>query len=297
MRKFCFHITLLFFVLLMSLCFPQSIGAHSTGGSSSISVNGELAQVNPYYQGTSSINVPQDILKTSFQPNEQLTFSIDPSKLSLPEALISQAAFRWTFFRGDNFATQIGEVMTGTRITQSFSTPGSYLVNVNLISQGDTELLDTIHVIPYKGYSLPHATVLISQFRNDTTRPILFRSHPLIDIKSSVKKSLWDIGDGKIVEAKEIQHTYETSSFVSFLYHRIIDSQGLSTDVGFQTQSINGKVSFVPFQHTPTAPFTLTVTTVPTAFFSNSVIATIIALLITLVLILCFLTFRMRVVR
>lgn len=252
MKKLLICFVFLFF-------FPTNVFAHAGGGPPFVSVNGELAQTNPYYQGTSSINVPQDTLKAIFFPHQEITLSIDSSKLPIPSNIISQSEFSWIFFKGDNFLDQVGEIQKGQSITQTFTTPGSYLVNVYLSFEGDPQLLDTIqlNVVPSKDYMPPRLTIAISQFPNDMTRPITFTANPTLDKRSSVRNSFWDSGDGKLVMGKEFKHTYETSNFVSYIYHRVIDSEGLITDVGFQAQGVQGKISFVPFLPTDPTPFTL----------------------------------------
>lgn len=246
------------------LIFPIKILAHAGGGPPFVSVNGELAQTNPYYQGTASINVPQDILKKKFLPNEQITLTVDPSKLPIPTDVIGSSEFSWIFFNGENFMTQLGTGQTGLSITQKFPTPGSYLVNVYLTYQNDPQLLDTIQldVLPRKDYVPPVGKVQITQDDNTAT----FRTTPVLDNTTTLKKSVFDIGDGKITTGTSITHTYETSSFVSFVYNRIIDSNNLISDVGFQSQGITGKISFVPFTNAITSPFSLSPTSAPWSF-------------------------------
>lgn len=282
--------------MFITLFFPAKLFAHAEE-SAFVTVNGELAQTNPYYQGTSSINVPQDILKTQFLPQEQITFAIDSSKLSIPQSIISQGEFTWLFFEGENFLSQIGEVEKGTTITHTFTKPGSYLVNVYFTYENDPQLFDTIqlNVLPYKGYVSPSAHVNINQVENT----VYYLSNPNVDPKNSVLSSFWDLGDGTIIKGtnQSLPHTYEVSSFVTYVYHRVIDENNLSTDVGFQVQGINGKISFVPFPNDTTTPFTLSITKAPYTFIPDSILVWSVSLGIVLLLIFIFLKYKIRVVR
>lgn len=290
MRKHVF--TLLLFFLLLTTSISQAF-AHTGGGPPFVTVNGELAGTNPYYQGTSNINVPQDVLKASFLPQEKITFTIDKTKLSLPPNVLNGAEFSWIFFYGDNFLTQMDSGNKGLSITRSFAHPGSYLVNVYVLYMGDTQLLDTIqvNVVPYRNYKVPTTKVSV----NEVGKTVFYLSQPTIDPKATVKKTLWDVGDGEITEGsngKSFKYSYDTANFISFLYNRIIDSNNLITDVGFQTQAIKGKLSFIPFTNSPKTSFTVTKTEV--SYSPLSLIINIIILL-TILAVFFFIFFKWKI--
>lgn len=246
----------IFALFISSFFLPHSVLAHSGGGPPFLKINDKFAATNPYYQSTTLLNISQDIPPESYLVNKPITVAIDMDQLNkqttIPTDLIDSMVFRWSLLEGDNFDKQVGSYTEGTDQTYTLKEPRSYLLKLEAKTSEDEDyvVLDTVqlNVLPTASYSLPKARVFIGVQDNDTQKPLLFVSQSTADKHSTIKTYLWSMGN-KIQKGKFIEQTFPSLSAYDtrMMYHRVIDSKGFNSDIGFAGEIAKGHMTFVPF--------------------------------------------------
>src|SRR5476651_1613423 len=224
MKKYRSICLVLFFVFV-NLFSPLRVFAHLGVGPPYLKVNDIYCPTNLAYVGGTALVMPQDYAPSVYLPNQPVEFLVDLQNLSFPPEVSNNMTFRWSFYQGNNFSDRKGEYQYGVKINSTFSEPRSYLLKVEAKPAGDVDftLLDTVlvHVIPYKGYSLPVGDVEIDSKTFDPSDSVLLQDRPTFSKRVKHPVFLWDFGEGKIERGKNI--TKKFRKFDNFLYTRVID--------------------------------------------------------------------------
>jgi hypothetical protein len=248
MKLFLFVALLFSFFLL-----PFSVFAHSGGGPPFLKINDKYAQTNPYSGTLTLLHIPQDIPPEQYLVNKSITLSLDTDQLNkqtfISADLIDGLVFRWSLWEGDNFDKRVGEYKDGTEVSYAIKTPKSYLIKLEAKSPLDEDfiVLDTvqINILPNMSYHMPTASVFIGTQKNNES---LFVSQSKVNSKSTIKTYLWEVG-GKLQNGPSIKYTFNqlTPYDTRTVFHRVVDSNGFSTDIGFVGEMTKGQVAFVPY--------------------------------------------------
>lgn len=262
-RVWIYSLSLLIFLFSSNIAF-----AHVGGGPPFVKVNHKYCPNNPYYQGESTINIPQDIAPDVYLQNKPISFEVDLDKLvnqlSITSDFINSITFRWSFLDGENLDKQISNIYQyGKTTTYTFPKPKTYLVAIEAKAPTDPEYItiDTVKVdvVPFQGYKLPKISIAIGSddFSNQT--PVLFVSKSKFDPSVSHPMYLWGFAENKIQRGVSIEHSFAamTSPSLTYVYHRIIDDNGLMSDMGFSIDYIKNKLTFIPFGNMTSVPITI----------------------------------------
>lgn len=227
------------------------------GGPPFVKINGQYCPSNLYYQGLSALTIPQDKALYDYLPNKQISFEVDLNQLGgqlsiLPHA-VSRLSFRWSFYQDENFTKRVGGYQTGKIATYSFPRPGTYLVTVDAKMPTDAEytMIDTVqlNIVPRTGYILPKAFVVIgTDFKKSTS--VVFISRATVDKSTKKTLSFWDFGTGVPKEGVSLTHSFNNLTqlnAMTYVYNRVVDENGLSSDVGFNVEYRQNKLVFHPF--------------------------------------------------
>src|SRR5438309_10290416 len=111
--------SLAFFALLLFV--PQKAFAHVGGGPPFVKVNGQYCPNDNYFQGSSTMNIPQDLAPGVYLPNQPIQFEVDLNRLvgqlSITSDFVNSLAFRWSFYQGDNLNERFGQDSPGETTT------------------------------------------------------------------------------------------------------------------------------------------------------------------------------------
>lgn len=239
--------------------------AHLGGGPPFLRVDGIFAKTNPYYQGTVTLNIPLDMAQKPQLINVPVVFSVDIPSLQkqtfMPPDFFHNVKFRWSYASGDNFDQASGVYQYGNRTTYIFSHPQSYLVTLEAKSPMDQGFVVVdnvqVNVIPSVGYVLPHVALFIGTHNLNPLQPVRLVSQSIFDPTVTSAHYLWDFGEKKLEAGKSIDHTFQkdiATLGVSYIYHRVVDDNGLITDIGLQVENTNGKLNFHPFGNMSNIP-------------------------------------------
>ncbi|HSX40374.1 MAG TPA: PKD domain-containing protein [Candidatus Saccharimonadales bacterium] len=236
----------------------QKANAHVGSGPPFLKINGTYSATNPYYQGPSAINVPQDTTSQVFLPGDKLSMEIVTSQLTVPPDIAAKTVFRWQMYSGENFSQKTGSDQFGTTATYTFSKPGSYLLTVEAKAPGSTEnlIIDTVQldVVPSTTYKLPKASVFVGADTLKSGAAMTFVAKSSIDRAVKHTTALWDFGDNTIQKGLTLSHTFSDWNFFTYVYMRVVDDRGLVNDIGFNAQGVNGTIKLVPFGNMQTVP-------------------------------------------
>lgn len=233
-----------FFVFLTKQC-SITVFAHSGGGPPFLKINGQYAQTNKFYVGTSSINVSQDTSPGQYLVNKPISFVIDLDKLLVPREIADKTTFRWTFSEGSKTFAY------GKELSHTYTKPKSYLLSLEAKAPGETTyvLLDTVqlNIVPNASYHLPVLTFGVETDKRQSVKPVVFDSQVTQDKTSKNATVLWDFGDGQMSKGEKVSHTFPSGqTYVSnYVIARVTDNNGFHSDVGVIVQAIKGKLYFI----------------------------------------------------
>lgn len=228
-RYLFFILSIIFFLVNYS-----PIYAHETGPSY-VMVNGESTVLNIVhaFAHNPGFTLATDLTpQNAYRPGTPIHFSINKENYFTPENAPSE--FKWNFQDGT-------EPVTGDQVTHSFSSAGSYFVQIEARIRGQLHysLADIvqINIVPSDHYVLPTAKItvdgkLITDFHSknqiEAKKPIEF------DGSESVGKNLryyWELGDGTRSRDKNISHTYRSmGESTYFIVLRVSDDQNIVHD-------------------------------------------------------------------
>lgn len=250
-------IAIIFILTLYVFIKPRLALAHTLGGPPFLKINGKYAQNNPYYQGSTTLNMPQDEPPEKYLVNHPVQFMVDRDRLAqqtaIPADFARKLTFRWSYAQGTNFEkTGIGYT-SGETATYTFHTPTSYLVTLEAKSPLDQDyiIIDIVQVniVSDMAYALPKAAVFVGTNSNDSNTPVLFVSQTKFDPSSSHTETFWDFNDGKIYPGATISRNFNAlnSYTIGIVFMRSVDANGFIDDTGFNIENIQGKLKFAPF--------------------------------------------------
>jgi hypothetical protein len=251
------------FVCVCFFFFPTNVNAHIGGGPPILKINDKYAQTNPYFQQeVIAMNVSQDVAPETYLVGKQIKLAIDVPQLlkqtTFPSDVKNTISFRWSVFQGTNFDNVEKTYEYGDQVSYTFQKAKSYLVLIEAKNTDDEFIvIDTVqlNVVPSLAYRLPTVSLFVGQDKNPE-KPMFFVSQANVDSSSKIAKSLWDFGENKLLEGSSIERTFDpmTPYNTRMVFHRIVDSQGLSTDVGFAAENFQGAIRFVSFTPTKKPP-------------------------------------------
>lgn len=242
MKKLLF--SLFTFYILCSIA-DKPVSAHIGGGPPFLEVNGVYAQTNPYFFNDPTINIPQDYTGKTYLANKAIEFFVDTNQLLVPPDIAAKSTFRWTYAEGN---TNYG---FGIKQTHTYTTPGSYILSLEVKAPGETEytVIDTVQldVRPNEQYKLPKASMSIATDHRKSTKPLLFQSDFSVDPSTKVKDIIWGFGDGVTSKEKDSLHTYTNlQDYSTFpVIFRVTDTNGFKSYAGVIVESIKGQLHFV----------------------------------------------------
>jgi hypothetical protein len=241
----------LFIVIILFLFFPQTVSAHLPGQPPFFKINGVYSLL--YDVPTVSFaefKLPQDKPPALYVVNEDIHFEIDTNALPVPPEIVAISTFDWDW--GDG--TKHGSGMSNTH---RYSKPGSYFLEITAKTQDSSQpqLIQStlVNIVPKSDYKLPEAKILING--EGTTDPLLddvkieFGNDFSLDGSESIEGSgkivqyIWDLGNGKSQQGKNITYRYGSDQYAFFPVLRVIDENGLFSDTFIQiTNTEDGDV-------------------------------------------------------
>lgn len=236
----------IFAFLILSTILYGKIYAHTGGGPPFLEINGIYAQTNPYYLGNASINLPQDNSPDSFYlVDRPIEFKIDTKQLLIPQEIVDQSVFRWSFAEGSKDYT------FGTLINYTYHKPKTYLVSLEVKAPGENDftLIDTVQVniVSHKGYQLPQPSFTIETDNLQNNKPIILQGKATYDSSAKFAYLAWDLGDGTTSHDWTVTHTYH--DFTNYITHviilRVIDSNQFVSDAAVIAKSEKGNLVFI----------------------------------------------------
>ncbi len=245
---------------LETLLLPSPVSAHLGNGPPFLRVNGKFAQTNPYYQGPVTLNIPLDLTSNVMLVNKPFTVSVDIPSLQkqtfMPPGFFNNVKFRWTYATGSNFDAGSGEYKYGNSANYIFSQPGSYLITLEGRAPQDQgfAIIDTdqVNVLPSLNYKLPKVTVFAG-IPKSADKPAVFTAKATIDPSVHTVRFLWDFNNGNISSGNKIQHAFANdlkTKGIGLIFTRVVDDHGFVTDIGFNANVENNRLSFAPFSTT-----------------------------------------------
>lgn len=244
-----------FFVLLTVFLFlSKPVAAHIGGGPPILKINNTYAATNPYFQQeVITLTVSQDVAPEVYLVGKPIRMAIDVPELLKQTTFPpdTEIIFRWSVTKGTNFEDVEKTYEYGDQVSFTFQKVGSYLVFIEAKNADDEFIIiDTVqlNVVPSLSYRMPSVAVFIGKDKT-IEKPMLFVSQTTSDKSSKITKSLWDFGDNKLLEGTSVERQFDpmTPYNTRMVFHRVIDSQGLSTDVGFAAENFQGDIRFVAF--------------------------------------------------
>ncbi len=149
----------------------------------------------------------------------------------------------------------------GIRMQRSFNHIGSYLLTLEAQGPGEYtyNIIDTLQVdiVPKLTYQTPKLAIDIGSSSTKNNFSAIFVSKPSVDPASGETTYLWDLGDRKLVHGISQSRDYARANPINYVYNRIIDSNGFSTDVGFDVWKNDSNLEFHPFGNMLNAPIHL----------------------------------------
>lgn len=227
----------LFFLFLVGFKFwvPFAL-AHSGTGPPFLSINGKLANTNPYSSAMEDFG-PQNYLT-----GQPITFSLDMKALNIPPSVAENSKFRWSFSNSNK------NYEYGQELSHTFTIPQTYFVTLDALPP-ETETyvpLDTIqiNVLPNNNYHLPKDTISVRVDSIKSTSPIQFLSNVTLDPSATSVSYFWDFGDGDSSREKNPTHIYQGTDFAYLVSLKLTDSNKFVTYTGLIAGANNGKLYF-----------------------------------------------------
>lgn len=229
----------------ITLFSPPPTSAHFEGQPPFFKVNDTFSPVYPVPLTSSVPNfeLPQDIAPQPYLVNQPITFEIDRTVLPLAPEVVENAVFAWQF--GDQTKA------TGFTNQHTYKQPGSYILTVDLIYQGqETRRIQAmlIHIIPTSDYQLPQPVLkvngqvtsdpIINVLKFDFNQPVQFDASDS-QASAGIKEYLWDFGDGNSSPLISTTHTYNPESNMVFPILRVTDTNGYYVDAFVQIYSLS----------------------------------------------------------
>jgi hypothetical protein len=246
--KYFFIVFFCFFLL------PQQILAH-IGGLPILKMNGQYAKVYPPQSVSTSIfDLPSgtDLAPENYLIHQPISFSIDISKLSIPQDILSQTNITWDFGDGTKPAT----IKNGFGNKHTYNKIGTYVLQItaDYTATGGQDLgqqpLEAVllYVLPYKNYHLPKAVIMVNERTDTTTNALDFdlNNEITFDGSKSQNGSLaitsyeWDFGDGTSSTMQKVEHRYKLPQYYATPLLRVRDANGFFSD-GYITIRNSGK--------------------------------------------------------
>lgn len=251
MKNHVILIIIFFSVLLFAN--PSRVAAHAGGGPPFLKINGEYAKTNPYFQGTTTINIPQDNAPDTYLVGKPINFVIEVDVLlkqtTIPPADKEKISFRWSFTHGENFESGDKKYLYGEHITRTFTESRSYLLTLEAKSPVDKDymVIDTVQIdiLPSQSYQRP----AISLFVGAEKTKVLFLSQATFDQSVKFPKYVWDFSDGQLYPEMSITKDFSNldTYAIGMIFNRVIDDKGFIADVGFSVYKSQDTLKFSPF--------------------------------------------------
>ena len=243
------------------LLHPTLVSAHAGPGPPFLRMNGKFAQTNTYFQGEGAINVPQDLGPEKYLVNQMIAFEVDTSQLLVPPDIAQNTQFRWTLITGNTFMDTQHPSVQGRQFQRTFSHVGSYLLQLEAEGPGEYtyNIIDTVQVdvVPNTSYKTPKLSIDIGAPDGKNNFQSTFVGKAVIDPTAKQSSYLWDLGDKTLLTGISQMKDYRSSSPISYLYARVIDSNGLIADVGFDVWRNDTGLDYHPFGNMLQAPITV----------------------------------------
>jgi hypothetical protein len=260
-------ISLLILCLFFMLLNPGQTEAHIGGGPPFLKANGKYVPANQYYQGDTLLNVAQDLPIDNFIVKQPIKFEIDLDQMqkqtTIPPEQVQQLEFRWSWADGNTFQNQDKNYASGSTYTRTFSQPGTSLLITEARAPGDDQwiLIDTtqVNVVPNSSYITPQVTIHVGTQDNNAQKAVILYSDAKVDKSSAKNIYLWDFNDGKTYHGSSVTRTFaDVNKYgIATIYNRIIDGNGIMTDVGFTAENAENTLHFAPFGNMKSMPVKL----------------------------------------
>jgi hypothetical protein len=231
-----------------AMILPNYARAHLFGGPPFLFVNGQPAQTNPTYMSVPAFTMPQDMAPGTYLVDQPITFSIDLSKLPVPENIARDSTFRW-YWEEDSKNPEVA-----TTVQHRYNKTGSHLVTLEVMAPGETSYLalDTVrvNVIPKDGYNLPKVEVSVVRDAFTTKKPIAFRASSTSDSSTVISSTTWDFGDSTSSKDPHPTHKYSDDDFLHFVFAQVTDKNGLKAESGVTVSANRGDILLSPLMST-----------------------------------------------
>lgn len=235
-------LTILFLLELIAVpC--SNVQAHVGGGPPFVLVNNNYAQTSPLFLGATTqngLNIPQDVASENYLVNQEVTFTVDTTQLTIDPNVIQNLTFTWSYSKGPNLTDPTDEDATGTSVKKSFSHPGSYLVTLKSNPGGEFIILDTIlvNILPRRSYHLPTATIEVrSAMKSGSV------THFSAASATPNSSFYWDFTENKIETGRSIRKTFKQDYFYTPVVLRMYTDNFIS-DTGVLVIGDKGKISY-----------------------------------------------------
>ncbi len=211
-------------IILGGLLIPAAVWAHSGAGQPYVIINGQYAPGNP--AAALYLDMAQDIAPSVYQTGQEIRFNIDTN-------LITADAFRWHWDKD--------QTTDGTAATHIFTTDGTHTVTVQAKNNSDANFadLDTLEVstAPTAGYKAPTAKIKVSQIGQDSAGQTVTLEAVSPSGSAAVKDYQWRFGDGVSANGQSVTHTYKGAQWIFYPKLRMVDANGIWSDLVIQLQA------------------------------------------------------------
>ena len=246
--------TLISLLLLASLLFnPSSVSAHLRGIPIA-KINGVDTKVYPVQDvRTGVFNLPDDADAASenYLVNQELSFSVDTSKLPTPQEIWAKTDLIWDFGDGSRKQT----LKNGTTNTHIYTKIGTHIMTITADYKTagfdlEPQVIQTtvINILADKNYQLPKAIITVNGQKSPSTKslsfdfvkPLVFDGSNAISPSSEIIAYEWDFEDGERSKQKIAAHGYTLPRNYATVLLRVTDANGFFTDE-YITLANNGK--------------------------------------------------------
>lgn len=258
----------LVFFLILFFFFTFNSSAHVGGGPPFLLVNGKYAPTNPYYQGPTTLNIAQDLAPDTYLANTPVHMGIDLaqflSQTAVPLGQGDAITFRWSFYFGDTFGNGGTNQQFGKNIDHTFNTVGSYLVLVEAKAPFEQDYITIdavlVHIAPKLPYHPPQFAVSIQANTKTENAPVTFTLSQTIDPSVKQSRVFWEVEGKTLQEGDSLTETFSDlkDNSVEYLYVRLIDGNGIASDIGFLIEKYHNKLRFQPFGNMSSVPIRIT---------------------------------------
>lgn len=229
-------------ILLGLSLLPLPALAHSGSGNPYVLINGVYAPGNPI-NGIDT-TLAQDLAPANYQVGTPLNIAVDRNAFGSPDY-----QFRWTWSFGE--PTQEGD-----HLTHTFNKVGTQIVTLELKSAADQpfQLIDTvaINIAPKADYKTLPPKVKVTQLDNSGDGfKVKFEAAATADPSASITNYNWKFGDGSTGTGKVITHSFQGNDFRLFPLLEVTDSNNIKTDVSFELDGSEAKITTADIQAMP----------------------------------------------